>query len=135
LEQFAEIFNVWSQSIQKWFEKTGVTRKKTFTYSEKSEAKREVYLIEIEKTAIENHVYVSGIYVAERGIREDLAREYRRVLRGVKAEGTKRAESLRRVIVVAAVIHSNGGTKRVAPECYQGSMKGECFERWMGNIC
>jgi transposase len=31
---------------------------------------------------------------------------------------------------VAAVTHSKNGTKKIAPECYNGSMTGERFERW-----
>jgi transposase len=31
---------------------------------------------------------------------------------------------------VAAVIHSEDGAKKIAPECYSGSMNSERFERW-----
>jgi transposase len=44
LREFAEKLNVCRQAVQKMFKKLGVTRKKTFTYSEKSEKDREEYL-------------------------------------------------------------------------------------------
>jgi transposase len=31
---------------------------------------------------------------------------------------------------VAAVTHGKKGRKKIAPECYIGSMTGERFERW-----
>jgi ribosomal protein S27AE len=51
-------------------------------------------------------------------------------LRGVKVEDTKRGHKFHRVNVVAAVIHNGRRTKKLAPECYHGSMTGEHFERW-----
>jgi hypothetical protein len=83
-------------------------------------------LIEVEKIPLEDQVYVD-----ECGIKEDLTREHGRAPRGVKVEDTRRGRSFHRVNVVAAVIHSRNGTKRIAPECYQGSMTGERFEKWM----
>jgi hypothetical protein len=35
-----------------------------------------------------------------------------------------------RINVVAAVTHSKKETKKIAPECYNGSMTGDRFERW-----
>jgi transposase len=68
--------------------------------------------------------------VDECGIKEHLQREYGRALRGVKVEDTKRGHAFHRVNVVAAVIHGKKETKRIAGECYSGSMTGERFERW-----
>jgi hypothetical protein len=51
-------------------------------------------------------------------------------LRGVKVEDTKRGRKFHRVNVVAAVIHSKNETKKIAPECYNGSVTGERFEIW-----
>lgn len=70
------------------------------------------------------------VYVDECGIKEHLKREYGYALRGKKVEDTKRGRKFHRVNVVAAVIHSKDGAKKTAPECYNGSMTGERFERW-----
>jgi transposase len=67
--------------------------------------------------------------VDECGIKEHLQREYGRALRGVKVEDTKRGHNFHRVNVVAAVIHGEKKTKKIAPECYDGSMTGDRFER------
>jgi hypothetical protein len=68
--------------------------------------------------------------VDECGINEHLQREHGRALRGVKVEDTKRGHAFHRVNVVAAVIHGKKETKKIAGECYSGSMTGERFERW-----
>jgi transposase len=59
LREFAEVFGVWRRSVQKMFVKPGVTRKKTFTYSEKSAEKREEYLSQLAQIPKEDRVYVS----------------------------------------------------------------------------
>jgi transposase len=51
-------------------------------------------------------------------------------LRGAKVEDSKRGHKFHRVNVVAAVIHGKKETKKIAPECYNGSMTGDRFERW-----
>jgi transposase len=51
-------------------------------------------------------------------------------VRGEKVEDTKRGRKFHRVNVVAAVTHGKSGTKKIAPECYHGSMTGEHFEAW-----
>jgi hypothetical protein len=58
LREFAEKFNVCLQAIHKMFEKFGVTRKKTFTCSEKSEKEREAFLNEIAKIPGEKRIFV-----------------------------------------------------------------------------
>jgi transposase len=74
------------------------------------------------------------VYVDERGIKEDLKRAFGRARRGVTVEDVKRGHDFHRVNVVAAVIHGKEGTRRIAPECYQGSMKAERFEKWFENV-
>jgi transposase len=69
--------------------------------------------------------------VDECGINEHVLREYGRAPRGVKVEDTKRGRKYHRINVVAAVIHSERGTKKMAPLCYHGSMNAERFEQWM----
>jgi hypothetical protein len=93
------------------FEKLGVTRKKTFTYSEKSEKEREAFLKGIVKIPDEKRVYVD-----ECGINERLQREYGRALRGVKVEDTKRGHTFHRVNAAAAVIHGKKETRKTAPD-------------------
>jgi hypothetical protein len=63
-------------------------------------------------------------------MKEHLRREFGRASRGVKVADGKRGHDFHRVPIVAAVIHSKDGTKRLAPECYQGSMKAKRFENW-----
>ena len=99
--------------------------KKTFTYSEKPEKEREVFLNRIAKTPEEKRVYVDAC-----GIPECLQREYGRALRGVTVCDTKGGHKFHRIHVVAAVIHEKNETKKIAPECHNGSMNGEHFERW-----
>jgi hypothetical protein len=62
--------------------------------------------------------------VDECGINEYLKREYGRALRGVKVEDSKRGHKFHRVNIVAAVIHGEKETKKIAPECYDGSDRG-----------
>jgi hypothetical protein len=45
LREFAEVFGIWRRSVHKMFVKPGVTRKKTFAYSEKSEENGKSILI------------------------------------------------------------------------------------------
>jgi transposase len=49
LKEFAEKLNVCFQAVQQMFKKLGITRKKTCTYSGKSEEKREEYLAQLAK--------------------------------------------------------------------------------------
>jgi transposase len=51
-------------------------------------------------------------------------------LRGARVEDAKRGRKFHRVNVVAAVTHDKKGRKKIAPECYTGSMTGERFEKW-----
>jgi hypothetical protein len=59
-----------------------------------------------------------------------MKRKFGRAKRGVKVEDVKRGHDFHRVNIVAPVIHSKEGTKRLAPLCYQGSMKAKGFEKW-----
>ena len=56
LKEFAERFNVCPSAVYNMFEKLGVTRKKTFTCSEKSEKDREEFLKQIAKIPEEKRV-------------------------------------------------------------------------------
>jgi hypothetical protein len=67
--------------------------------------------------------------VDECGIKEQLRREYRRALRGLKVEDTQWGRKYHRVNVVAAVIYGKGKGKKTAPEYYTCSMTGKRFER------
>jgi hypothetical protein len=68
------------------------------------------------------------VYVGECGVKERLQREYGRDLRGVKIEDA-RGHKFHRVNVAAATAYSKKGTKKTAPECYNGSMSGDRFKR------
>jgi hypothetical protein len=82
------------------FKKLGITRKKTFTYSEKSEKERDAFLSDIAKIPKEKRIYVD-----ECGINEYLQHEYGRTLHGIKIEDTKRGHKFHRVNVAATVTH------------------------------
>jgi transposase len=126
LREFAEVFGVSTQAVQKRFVSLKITRKKkTFTYTERSEEARAAYVEELKKIPENRRAYVD-----ECGIREDLKREHGRALRGKKVEDTKRGRAFHRVNVVAAEKHGKNGVRRIAPLCYQGTMTGERFEAW-----
>jgi transposase len=59
LKEFAEKLNVCFQAVQQMFKKLGITRKKTFTCSGKSEEKRQEYLARLAGIPKKNRVYVS----------------------------------------------------------------------------
>jgi transposase len=59
LREFAKKLNVCFQAVHQMFKKLGITSKKTFTYSGKSEEKREEYLGRLAGIPEENRVYVS----------------------------------------------------------------------------
>jgi transposase len=128
LREFAEEPGVCLQVIHKTFKKLGITRKKTFTYSGKSEERRGECLNNIGHIPEENRVYVD-----ESGINSDLKREYGRAPRGVKVEDGKRGKKFHRVNVVAGQIHDEGGVRQLAPPCYQGAMNGIEFEERFEN--
>jgi transposase len=107
LREFVEQFNVWPQAIHKMFKRLGVTYKKTFTYSEKSEEEREAFFTSNCRDTGKKRVYVDDC-----GIHEYLQREYGRAPRGVKIEDAKRGTNFHRINVVAAVIHGRDGTKK-----------------------
>jgi hypothetical protein len=82
LKELAEKHPGWY--LREFTEELGITRKKTFTYSGKSEERRKGYLKNIRRIPEENRVYVD-----ESGINSDLKREYGRAPRGVKFEDGK----------------------------------------------
>jgi transposase len=59
LREFAGKLNVCFQAVQQMFKKLGITRKKTFTCSGKSEEKREEYLERLAGIPEKNRIYVS----------------------------------------------------------------------------
>jgi hypothetical protein len=100
--------------------------KKPFTYSEKSEEKRERYLNTIGQIPEENRVYVDGS-----GINRDLKREYGRALRGVTVvKDCKRGRKFHCVTVVPGQLHDEDGVGQLASMCCPGTMNGTCFEEW-----
>ena len=129
LREFAAELGVCLQAIAQRFEALGITRKKkTFTYSEKSEVKREEFLREVERIPEEDRVYVD-----ESGIKDDLKREYGRAPRGVMVGDSKRGRKFHRVNVVAGETHGADGVRHLSPLCYQGTMNGVRFEEWFEN--
>jgi transposase len=70
------------------------------------------------------------VYADESGINSDLKREYGRARRGTRVENAKRGRKFHRVNIAAAAAHGKEGTKKLAPECYSGSMNGARFEKW-----
>jgi transposase len=73
LKAFAEQCNVCPQAVHIMFVEIGITRKKTFAYSEKSEEKRKRYVTDSSRMPEEKRVYAD-----ECGIKKRLNREYGR---------------------------------------------------------
>ena len=102
-----------------------MNQKKTFTYAEKSEEKREKYLKDLAKIPEEKRVYVD-----ESGVNQCFVREFGRAFRGEKVEDVKRGRHFQRTNVVAGRL----GTRIVAPFCYVENMTGPLFTEWFRKI-
>jgi len=122
LREFAELFGCSPQAIFYALKKLKITlKKKTFTYAEKSEEKRQEYLAELAKIPIDKRVYLD-----ECGINRVLVREMGRALRGKIVPGTKNGKRSKRVNTIGALwngIH-------VAVKSYLHSTTSEFFEQW-----
>ena len=100
-------------------------KKKTFTYSEKSEEARQEYLIELEKVPKDKRVYLD-----ETGINRALVREKGRAERGEKVNGTRPGKRSKRVNVIGALCN---GTY-IAIKCYTHTTTSIFFEQWFREI-
>jgi transposase len=127
LKELAEIFDCSITSIHNRLKNQKITvKKKTFTYSEKSEEDRSKYLEELEK--IPEHLRV---YVDESGVHKHLVREKGRAIRGVKVQDTKRGRRFRKANVVAARQKDTcGKVNHIAPLCYEHNMNSAFFVEW-----
>jgi transposase len=96
-------------------------KKKQFTYSEKSEEKRDEYISQIKRVPEEKRVYLD-----ESGINTFLQREYARAPRGVIIEDVKRGVKFERFNVIGAQCNEN----YYAVECYKQNTNSEFFEAW-----
>jgi hypothetical protein len=99
-------------------------KKKTFTYSEKSEQERAEFAERLKRVPQNNRVYVD-----ESGINTWLQREYARAPRGEIIEETTPGKKFDRVNVIGALC--NG--KHSAIECYSQTTNSEFFEYWFEN--
>jgi curved DNA-binding protein CbpA len=99
--------------------------KKNFYVFGKNEEKRAEYLKAVGRNTGRNRVYVD-----ENGINSDLKREYGRARSGIRIEDARRGRKFHRVNAAAAVTYGNEGTKKIASECFNGSMNGARFEKW-----
>ena len=99
-------------------------KKKTFTYSEKSEQKRAEFTARLKRVPQNKRVYVD-----ESGVNTCLQREYARAPRGEIIGETTAGNKFDRVNVIGALC----GGKHPAMECYRQTTKGEFFENWFEN--
>jgi transposase len=97
------------------------SKKKTFTYSEKSEEKRTEYLKELEKIPENKRVYVD-----ESGCNEWYGREYGYAPRGKKIEDVKRGRKFGRINVISG--YCDG--EIFAPKTYKNTSDSAFFEDW-----
>jgi hypothetical protein len=66
LRTFTERFNICPQAVYNMFVKLGIIRKKTFTYSEKSEEEGKPYVTAVAEISEENRVYGDEWGIKER---------------------------------------------------------------------
>jgi transposase len=127
LKELAEIFDCSITSVHNRLKKLKITvKKKTFTYSEKSESDRAEYLEKLEKIPETERVYVD-----ECGVHKHLVREKGRAVRGVKVQDTKRGKKFRKTNVVAArQKDASGNVRHIAPLCYEHNMNSAFFAEW-----
>lgn len=122
LWELAEPFNCTPQAVFYALRRMGITlKKKTFTYSEKSEEEREEYLKNLEKVPEEKRVYVD-----ESGCSEYFGKTHGRAPRGVKVEDTKRGRRYARTNVIAGRCIG----EILAPKTYIGTTNSAFFENW-----
>lgn len=100
------------------------TKKKTFTYYEKSEQKRAEYKAKVKRVPRNKRIYVD-----ESGVDSYLQREYGRAPRGEKVFDVKRGRKFQRVNIVGALC----GEKHLSIECYQRTTTSAIFEEWFKN--
>lgn len=101
-------------------------KKKTFTYSEKSEEKRAEFLEKLEK--VPEH---KQIYVDECGIHKHLVREHGRAVRGAKIQNVKRGRKFRKINVVTARYRDVFGTLiHIEPLCFEHNANSKFFVEW-----
>jgi len=107
-------------------EKTGNhSKKKTFTYSEKCEVKRYLYILLLIIFVIALNV-TNIIFVDESGINAYYQREYARAKRGMRVQDTKRGKRYRRTNMIAGL----WGKKHIAVQCYEHATTSAFFEDW-----
>jgi transposase len=97
------------------------TKKKSFTYCEKSEDARAQYIKRLKRVPYEKRVYID-----ESGVNEFLQWEYGRALRGQEVEGLKPGKRFLRVNVIGALCTK----EHIAVECYKHSTNSAYFEEW-----
>jgi transposase len=97
------------------------TKKKSFTYYEKSEAKRSEYISKLKRVPVNERVYVD-----ECGVNTHLQREYARAPCGEIVEDVKRGKKFERVNAIGALCDK----KYYGIECYKHTTNSAFFERW-----
>jgi transposase len=124
LREYAEQFNCTPSAVYYAFENLNITRKKTFTYYEKSQEKRAEYIAKLKRVPLNKRVYID-----ESGINTYMQRKYAHSVRGEIVEDIKRTQNFNRVNVIGA-LHNN---KHFAVECYHQTTNSEFFETWFKN--
>jgi transposase len=122
LRELAEPFNCTPQAVFYMLKKLKITyKKKTFTYEEKDDDKRQEFLEKLSKVSLNMLVFLD-----ESGIKTFVQRGYGRALRGKKIADTTRGKRSKRINVVAALF--NG--EHVAVRLYTHTMNSKFFVDW-----
>jgi transposase len=100
------------------------SKKKTVTYSEKSEEQREKYTDRLKNVPRNKRVFID-----ESGVNACLQRAYGRALQGEPIADGKPGRHFDRVNVIGAL----GNGTHYGIECYKRSTDGEFFENWFVN--
>ena len=119
LRELAVPFNCTAAAVHCALEKLNITRKKSFTYYEKSELKRAGYRVRIRRVRRSKRVYAD-----ESGVHTWLPREYARASRGKPAEALMRGKRFDRINIIGAPRDG----KPIAVERYRHTADGAFFE-------
>jgi transposase len=125
LREYAAALGCSISAVDQTFKEERMTLKKTFTYSESSEEKREHFRADSAGIPAE-----AWVYLDESGIRTYLSREYGRAARGAPVAGSRRGRRHQSMNVVAGEIVTEAGVSVVAPVCYTGATTALLFETW-----
>ena len=123
--ELAILFGCTEESICLMLKRLKITRKKTLTYSEKSEEKRAVFLKRLKRVPIANRVYLD-----EMGIAIFMLRLYAYSLRGQPVNDVVCGRRYDRLNVIGALCCG----RYYGLECYRHTTNAGFFEDWFSRL-